>query len=233
MKHVVVTGGARGIGKAIVEELAGHQYNVTATYHKSKKSADSVVAKYPNVRYVAVDLEDRQALDAFIRQLTEGEAIDVLINNAGVYVGKAFEKMTEAELYQQSDLNFAAPARMIQGLLPALKKAKAPLVINISSQAAHGRLTGEAMYSAAKAAVSTLSYVLRAELNPEGIRVTAVEPYGVNTYGIPEPSSMILPEELARTVRYAIELPDHLQLDTVCMSHVKQSRPDYPDWIER
>jgi len=89
------------------------------------------------------------------------------------------------------------------------------------------------MYSAVKAAVSTLSYVLRAELNPEGIRVTAVEPYGVNTYGIPEPSGIMLPEDLAKTIRYVVELPDHLQLDTVCMSHIKQTRPDYPGWIQR
>lgn len=232
MKHVFVTGGAKGIGKAIVEELAMHDYKITATYNHSKAAADAIVAEHPNVQYVAVDLEDRQALDACIKQLAAAEPIDVLINNAGIYLGKAFEKMSEAELYQQTDLLFAAPARLIQGVLPVLKKADAPLIINISSQAVHSQLPGEAMYGAAKAAVSSLSHVLRAELNTQGIRVTAIEPYGVNTHGFPEPSDSIVPEDLAQIIRYVIELPDNLQLDTVGLSHIKQPRADYPEWVE-
>lgn len=233
MKHILVTGGAKGIGKAIVEELAGHGHKVTATYRDSKAAAEEVMAKFPAVQYLAVDLEDRQALEAFIAEVLKAEPIDVLINNAGLYVGKPFAKMSKAELYQQIDLNFAAPARLIQGLLPSLNKAAAPLVINISSQAVHERIAGEAMYTAVKAALSTLSYILKAELNPKGIRVVAVEPFAVNTYGLAEPSNMILPEELAETIRYAIDLPDHLQLDSLGISHIKQPRPDYPDWIEQ
>jgi 3-oxoacyl-[acyl-carrier protein] reductase len=233
MKHVFVTGGAKGIGKAIVEELAAHGYKITATYNSSKAAAETIMAKYPNVKFVAVDLEDRKTLDACIKQLLRAEPIDVLINNAGIYLGKAFEKMSETELYQQADLLFTAPARLIQGLLPSLKKSEAPLIINIASQAVQARLTGEAMYSAVKSAVATLSYVLRAELNPKGVRITTVEPFGVNTYGIPEPSNLILPGDLAQLVRYAIELPPHLQLDTLGVSHIDQSRPDYPELVEK
>jgi NAD(P)-dependent dehydrogenase (short-subunit alcohol dehydrogenase family) len=233
MKHVVVTGGARGIGKTIVEELAAHGYEVTAICHESTKAADAVAAVHKNVRYVRVDLQDREAVAKAIEELLQGDPIDVLINNAGIYVGKRFEKMTSAELFQQIDLNLAAPAQLAHELLPSLKQAKAPLIINVSSQAVHARLTGEAMYTAVKAALSNLSFVLRAELNPEGVRVTTVEPYAVNTYGIPEPSNMILPEELARSIRSIIEMPDHLQVDTFGLSHIKQNRPDYPDWIDK
>lgn len=229
MKHILVTGGARGIGKAVVEELAGNGFEVTATYHDSKTPAEEIIAKYPNIKYEAVDLENRADMDALIEKLAKGKPIDVLINNAGVYAGKAFEKMSDAELYEQIDLNFTAPARIIHGLLPALKKSASPLIINISSQAVNEKIAGEAMYASVKTAVSTLSYILRAELNPKGIRVVTVEPFAVNTYGLPEPSKMILPEELARTIRYAIELPDHLQLDTLGISHVGQPRPDYPN----
>ncbi len=233
MKHILITGGAKGIGRAIVEELAARDHKITATYNSSKAAADSIMKKFPNVQYVRVDLEDRQALDACIRKLVKAGPIDVLINNAGIYLGKAFEKMSEAELYQQADLLIAAPARLIQGLLPSLKKSESPLIVNISSQAVQARLTGEAMYSAAKSAISTLSHVLRAELNPQGVRVTTVEPFGVNTYGIPEPSNLILPEDLAKLVRYAIEMPPHLQLDTFSVSHLKQARPDFPEWVEK
>lgn len=233
MKHIVVTGGARGIGRAIVEQLAGAGYTVTATYKGSKEAANEIAGKYPNVTFCRVDLENRKELDEFITQLNAGPAVDVLVNNAGIYVGKPFENMSEAELYQQVDLNFAAPARLMHGLLPGLQKSKIPLVINISSQAATGKLTGEAMYSAVKAALTTLSFVLRAELNQKGIRFVSVEPFGVNTYGIPEPSEMVLPEELAKLIQYAVELPEHLQLDTLSVSHISQARPDFPDWIER
>lgn len=233
VKHVLITGGAKGIGKAIVEDLAARDYKITATYHGSKAAADKLTAKFPNVHYVSVDLQDRHAIDDFIAKTAADEPIDVLINNAGVYVGKPFEKMTKEELFQQIDLNFSAPARLIQGLLPSLKKSKTPLIINISSQAVHERISGEAMYTAVKAALSTLSYVLRAELNPKGVRIVTVEPFAVNTYGLDEPSGMILPEELAKTVRYAIEMPGHLQLDNLGISHIKQPRPDYPNWIEQ
>jgi NAD(P)-dependent dehydrogenase (short-subunit alcohol dehydrogenase family) len=234
MKHILVTGGAKGIGRAIVEALAAAaEYKITATYFGSNAAADEIAASYPAVRFVKVDLQDRQALAAFITDLLAAEPIDVLVNNAGLYVGKPFENMTLDEVFQQIDLNFTAPTQLIHGLLPLLKKAKAPLIINISSQAVHERISGEAMYTAVKTALSTLAYVLRAELNPEGVRFVTVEPFGVNTYGLDEPSSMILPEELAKMVLYAIEMPDHLQLDNLGISHLKQSRPDYPDWIEQ
>jgi 3-oxoacyl-[acyl-carrier protein] reductase len=233
MKHVLVTGGAKGIGRAIVEDLAAHGYKVTATYHGSKAAADEVKTKFPDVKYLAVDLEDRKDLDAFITQLLKGDPIDVLINNAGVWVGKPFDKLTKKELFQQIDLNLVAPARLMHGLLPVIEKSKAPLIINISSQAVHERVAGEAVYSAVKNALSVLSYVLRAELNPRGVRIVTLEPFAVNTYGIPEPSNMILPAELAVQVRAAIELPDHLQFDNIGISHIKQPRPDYPNYIEQ
>jgi 3-oxoacyl-[acyl-carrier protein] reductase len=232
MKHVLITGGAKGIGRAIVEILAGGDYEIVATYNASKSEADELTAKYKNVRFVQVDLTDRKVLNVFIADMGK-EQFDVIVNNAGLYVGKTFEKFSEAELFEQVDLNFAAPARLMQGLLPVLKKSKSPLIINISSQAANPMLPGEAMYSAVKSAMSTLSQVLRTELNPKGVRVTTFEPWGVNTYGVSEPSGMVTPKELAEVVRYVIDLPGHLQLDTVGISHIQQFRGDYPEWIEK
>lgn len=226
MKKILVTGGARGIGKAIVDELAGAGHKVVATYHASKPSNGKV-------DYRKVNLEDREELDAFIDQVAKEEPIDVLINNAGIYLGKVFEKMTKEEMFEQIDLNFAAPSRLMHGLLPALKKSKTPLIINISSQAAHPIMPGEAMYSAVKSALSTLSSILRIELNPKRVRLTTIEPWGVNTYGIPEPSNMILPKELAQVIKYVVEAPDHIQFDTINLSHVKQWRANYPEWIEK
>ncbi|OGL36874.1 hypothetical protein A3E49_01070 [Candidatus Saccharibacteria bacterium RIFCSPHIGHO2_12_FULL_49_19] len=225
-KRVLVTGGARGIGRAIVEELVRFGYDVVATHYKT----DDLVK---GAQYLRVDLTDRGELDKFITQVGNREPIDVLVNNAGLWLGKPFEKTAKAELFEQIDLNLAAPTRLTHGLLPLLKKAEAPLVINVSSQAAHPIFPGEAAYSAVKSALSTLSNVLRTELNPLGIRVTTFEPWGVNTYGIKEPSGMVLPSELAKIVRYVIELPGHLQLDTVGISHIKQYRGGYPDWIEK
>lgn len=232
MKQVVITGGARGIGRAIVEELAQKDYEITATYNGSKDAAEELSKKYPNVTFHHVNLENREAVAHFLKALSK-KPIDVLINNAGVWLGKPFEKTSEQELFQQIDLNLAAPAQIIRGSIGVLKEAKAPMIINISSQAANPSYPGEALYSAVKAGLSTLSEVLRAELNPEGIRVITVEPWGVNTYGLPEPSGMVLPEELAQTIRYVIEAPAHLQLEKIGIGHIKQWRGDYPDWIEK
>src|SRR5690349_25149634 len=127
MKHILVTGGAKGIGRAIVEDLAARGHRITATYRGSKDAAEKIAAKFPNVTYVSVDLENRADIDRFVAEMIKGDPIDILINNAGVYAGKPFEKMSQAEVLQQIDINFTAPALLMHGLLPALKKAKAPL----------------------------------------------------------------------------------------------------------
>lgn len=225
-KRVLVTGGARGIGRAVVEELSSHGYEVIATHYKTTPVAQQ------NVTYYRVNLRDKKQINDFLNEVNS-DPLDVLINNAGLWLGKSFEKTSEDELFEQVELNFAAPARLMQGLLPALKKSKAPMIINMSSQAAHPVYPGEAMYSAAKAALSTLSQVLRMELSPKGVRVITVEPWGVNTYGIAEPSGLVLPEELAQTIRYVIEAPEHLMIEKVGISHIKQWRGKYPDWIEK
>lgn len=226
-KRVLVTGGARGIGKAIVEELTKNGYEVIATYNETKP------AELKNVTYYQVNLRDKKAINKFIRQIASSDTLDVLVNNAGKWRGKLFERMTEDELYEQVELNFAAPARLMHGLLPTLRKSSAPLIINISSQAAHPIYAGEAMYSAAKSALSTLSQVLRTELNPSGVRVVTVEPWGVNTYGGKEPSGKLLPGEVAKLVNYVISAPDHIQFDTVGVGHIKQWRGEYPGWLEK
>ncbi len=178
MKRVVVTGGAKGIGRAIVEELASGDYKIIATFYHSAASAKELNTALPNVQYHQVNLRDKNESSNFLNKLNKEAPVDVLINNAGIWLGKPFENMTEDELYEQAELNFTAPARIIHGLLPLLKKAKAPIIINISSQAANPIFPGEAMYSAAKSGLSTLSQVLRAELNPLGIRVITLEPWG-------------------------------------------------------
>lgn len=233
MKRVLVTGGARGFGRAIVEELAPKGYEIIATYFQSKEAADEIATKCPNVRFIEVDLRNRETLDSFVGDINKESLIDVLVSNAGIWIGGVFEKATKEDIYEQIDLNFTAPTMLLHGLLPLLKKAKSPLVINISSQAAHPVYPGEAIYSAVKSALSTLSQVLRTELNPHGIRVSTFEPWGVNTYGVTEPSGMILPQELAQVIRYVMEAPNHLQFDTINLSHIKQWRGEYPDFIEK
>jgi NAD(P)-dependent dehydrogenase (short-subunit alcohol dehydrogenase family) len=230
-KRVLITGGARGIGRAILEELAPQGHDILATYFTSEKAAKDLAAKFPNVRFIKVDLRDRKDLEQFVKEIS-GESLDVLVNNAGLWIGKPFAKMSSEELLEQIDLNLTAPALLTRKLLSNLKKSKAPLVVTISSQAANPIFPGEAMYSAVKAGLSTLTNVLRTELNPEGVRLTTFEPFGVNTYGADEPSNMIVPQELAAVVRYVIEGPDHLQLDRIGMSHINQWRGEYPEWIE-
>lgn len=226
-KKVLVTGGARGIGKAIVEELAKNGYEVIATYNSTKP------ANLANVIYYQVNLRDKKEINKFLKKITAEPAIDILVNNAGIWCGKLFEQMSEDELFEQVELNFAAPARLIKGLLPTLKESKAPLIINISSQAAHPLYAGEAMYSASKSAISTLSQVLRTELNPGGVRVVTVEPWRVDTYGTKEPNDKLLSSEVAELVLYITEAPAHIQFETVGIGHIKQWRGEYPKWIKK
>lgn len=184
-KTALVTGGSRGIGRAIAERLAADGATVALTFNASSAGADEAVSAIEAAGGTAfalqVDLVDAEAIpslfEQFDRELTErsgSNALDILVNNAGT---SGFGGLTDATP-QSWDTMFAifarAPFFMIQAA--ANRLVDGGRIINLSSGFATRPAPVASIYSMAKASINTLTHALAMELGPRGITVNAVAP---------------------------------------------------------
>ena len=201
--------------------------------HKDTLDKAALQLKSTKIYKYVVDLEDEKEVLKFAKEINKKfKSLDVLVNNAGVYIGKRFDKQPLSEIIKMLNLNLRAHLILTHELLNLLKKGENSQIVNISSCAVSVNFYGEAVYSATKSAISSFSNVLRKELNSEGIRITAIEPFGVDTYPTPQPDYLLNPMEIGEVVKYVIKRPPFVQIDVVELSHIKQWRGTKPDWIE-
>lgn len=233
-KTVLITGASRGIGFAIAKSLESEFENmILVARHKETLDKAAGQLKGPKIFKYVVDLEDEKELLKFAKEINKKfKSLDVLVNNAGVYIGRRFINEPTEEIIRILNLDLKCHILLTHELLPIIKKGKNPQIINISSHAVRTLLYGEAVYTAAKSAISSFSDVLRKELNDEGIRITAIEPGGVDTYPIPKPDILLSPLEIGEAVSYIIDRPATVQIDVLGLSHIKQWRGTKPGWIE-
>ena len=191
-KHVLITGGARGIGRALVDAFAAAGCRVCFTYHQS---AEAALAMRDRALPICTDLSSgagcaeaaRQALDAFGH-------IDILVNNAGVSQQKLFTDITDDDWRQMMAVDLSAPFYLTRALLPEMIRRKQGRIINISSMWGVCGASCEVHYSAAKAGLIGMTRALAAEVAPSGITVNAVAPGVIDTdmYRMLGPETMAL-----------------------------------------
>lgn len=174
---MVVAGCSSGFGKNLAETLLseGEQVVVTARNPETIQHFDE---KYPQTALcVRLDVTKKDTIDSAVKEAIEKFGkIDVLINNAGYCLRGAVEECTEEEIYAEFNTNFFGAVRMIQAVLPHMRKAGSGAIINYSSIAALDTSAGSAFYGAAKCALEGLSCGLRKEIEPLGIKVLVGEP---------------------------------------------------------
>lgn len=234
MRTALVTGASRGIGLAIAKSLAPLVDNLVIT-SKYQETLDKAAAqiKATKLTKIVANLEDEKEVLKLVQEVeSKFDYLDILVNNAGIMLGKRFEKNSLEEINRLINLNLRAYILLTHHLLPLLKKGTNPQVINISSCAANAQIFGEAVYSATKAAVTAFSNVLRKELNDQNVRITAIQPWGVDTYKTPQPDYLLNPNEIGEMVSYIISRPPTVQIDLVELSHIRQWRGKKPPWIE-
>lgn len=179
-RRALVTGGARGIGQAIVARLLAEGASVAIVDldgTTARAAAAALGGAERGVHAVPADLADPEAVtvavDACRRTLG---GLDIVVNNAGVFARSPIGAITAAEWDRILAINARAVLLTMQAALPALRASAHARIVNIASMAARKGTPGEAVYAASKAAVVALTRIAALELGPDGITVNAVCP---------------------------------------------------------
>lgn len=188
MNTWLVTGANRGIGLEYVRQLAAQGETVIATARDPERALElsALAAANPQVRIEALDLEDRASVTALGQRLS-GVAIDVLLNNAGLYGGswdnsshRQSRDSMDYDLWEQiMRINVMAPFQLVQELRESLEAGQRKLVINMSSDL--GSIANNAQgqscaYRSSKAALNMVTKGLSVELAPLGFTVISMAP---------------------------------------------------------
>ena len=181
----VVTGAASGIGAALAQALAVRGANL-ALADRNEAGLEVVAARVRpqgvRVSTHLIDVTDHDAIDALPAAVlaAHGE-VGVLVNNAGVAMAGIFADISIEEFSWLFEINFWAPVRLTRAFMPALSRAPAAHIVNMSSLFGLVAPPGQVAYSASKFALRGFSEALRHELEGSSISLTVVHPGGVRT----------------------------------------------------
>lgn len=182
----LVTGGSRGIGRAISIALASAGAAVAVNYRQRENEAADVVAEIEHARGRAIairaDVSLADEVDAMIREVESRLGpVDVLVNNAGTATIVDIDNLTEAEFDHTLAVNLKSAFLCTQAVLPGMRAKRWGRVVNLSSAAARGAGLIGIHYNASKAGLEGLTRGYAARLAREGITVNAVAPGPIDT----------------------------------------------------
>lgn len=182
----LVTGGSRGIGKAIVESLAKGGAKVAFVYQSNQEAADKLVADLTaggsDVYAIKADVSKKAEADAAIENVvTKWGRLDILVNNAGIIRDKLILAMTPEEWQAVIDTNLTSVFNFCQAAIRPMMSNRHGRIINMSSVAADFSNPGQANYAASKAGIEGFSRCLATEYAKRGITVNCVAPGFIET----------------------------------------------------
>ena len=184
--QALVTGGSRGIGRAICLELASSGYDVAFTYRSNSEMAHSLEkelsGKGARAKGYAVDMADPAALEATLETiLKDFPQPEVLVNNAGISIDGLAMRFKLDDFNQLVNTNVRGAFITAQAVMRPMMKARKGSIIFLSSVIGQMGNAGQAAYSTTKAALLGMTMSLAKELGSRGIRVNAVAPGFINT----------------------------------------------------
>lgn len=185
-KVAIVTGGARGIGRAIVFELVQNGAKVAFTYLKSDESAGIILDEIKELNGEAEAIKADVRLYDEARRVVEETLkkfgrLDILVNNAGIIKDKALMMMEPSDWFEVINTNLTGYFNMAKACIVTMMKQKSGNIVNISSVAGITGTPRQVNYSSAKAGIIGLTKSLAKEVAPYNIRVNAVAPGYIET----------------------------------------------------
>jgi 3-oxoacyl-[acyl-carrier protein] reductase len=184
--RVLVTGGARGVGAAIVRALVADGHDVLFTYRASGEAAEGLVAElaaaHPGraIEARALDLADKAALDAFC-EAVEDEAFRGLVHNAGQSYDALAATLSQERAEAVMQVNFWSFTRLAKALVRGMVRARSGRIVAIGSVAAARANPGNGAYAASKGALAAYARTLAVETARRGVTVNVVAPGFVDT----------------------------------------------------
>lgn len=179
--NILITGAGRGIGFECVKQFSNNPANTIIAV--SRNTVALAALNKPNVHVVTADISNTENVDSLVQTIASTYGtIDVLINNAGLLINRDFTDFTADDAQRIFEVNFFAPARLIQDFVPYM--AKGSHILNIGSMGGYqgsAKFKGLAYYSASKAALANLTECLAEELKDNGISVNCLALGSVQT----------------------------------------------------
>lgn len=203
-KVAIITGAAKGIGRAIALRLAEDGMNIAINYRSNDVEANNLVDEINKlgVRAIAIkaDISDFAQAEELIKEtLQVFSRIDVIVNNAGITKDSLLLRMTEENFDSVIDINLKGTFNCIKHVTPVMLKQKKGKIINISSVVGITGNAGQVNYSASKAGVIAMTKSLAKEVGSRGICVNAVAPGFIQTDMTAKLSQKAV-EELSKTI---------------------------------
>ena len=240
---ILITGASSGIGQACAEQLARLKKNLFLVARRGERlrKLQSKLTKENgvHVEIAELDISDRKAVEAFgNRYRSQLDAIEVLINNAGLAVGRdLIQEGNPSDWEVMWDVNVKGLLYITHQILPGMVNRKRGHVVNLGSVAGRWVYTRGNVYCATKRAVSALTESLRLDLVGTGIRVTEISPGMVETefslvrFGgdaqkanaIYEGMKPLTAADIAETVVWAIQRPEHVNIQEIVVFPTQQA----------
>ena len=185
-KVALVTGGSRGIGRAIVERLAGDGVDVVFFYRDNAVAArevvDAITAAGGKAEAMQVDVAHANAVSAAVDQLIASRGrIDVLVNNAGIVRDNLLALLDDADIRSVLDTNIGGVFNLTRAVVPHMISKRSGRIVNLSSVAAEKGGRGQSNYAASKGAINAFTRAMAVELASRKITVNCVSPGVIET----------------------------------------------------
>ena len=249
MKHIFITGATSGFGEATAIEFASKGFNVTITGRRSDKLAElkkELQSKYKiEVQTLCFDVRNLEEVNQSIDTMPEEwKTIDVLVNNAGLAVGKgSIANGLSEDWSRMIDTNIKGLLHVSKAIIPLMRLQKKGHIINIGSIAGKEVYEGGNVYSATKHAVDALSKAMRIDLLSDNIKVTQICPGAAETEfsivrfkgdetaakKVYEGFQPLMARDIAESIYFCVSRPAHVNINEIIIMPTAQASAIYID----
>lgn len=245
-KIVLVTGASSGFGEAMAHVFAAAGWSLILTARRAQKLTDlaaALTAKGASVLPLVFDVKDKEKVFSTLQNLpTDWQAIDVLVNNAGLALGRdSFENADLADWETMIDTNVKGLIYVTKALLPGFVARQSGHIINIGSTAGKEVYKDGNAYCASKHAVDALSKAMRIDLLPHRIKVSVIHPGAADTEfstvrfkGDTQKASQVYAgyeplaaQDVAEIALYLAQLPAHVCINDLTVTCLAQANSFY------